>query len=102
METLRGKIEAEVDGLDRGRLRFISVSVWVKLGTDPLVNIKFDSDFVSGLRCSRFSQIEDFLCNEVSLLLASIGPGVGEPRAISTPRMELPIWRELWISFKEL
>jgi hypothetical protein len=89
VEALRGKSEAEVDSLDSGRSWFVSVNIRVEAGSDPLVDVEFDSDDVGGFWVGGLGEIKTFMGEEVSLIFASVTPGGSESWCVAGPNAEL-------------
>ncbi len=58
METFRTDGDADVDSLNWALSWFIAESVWVKLGSEPAVDVEFYADYVGGFGFSRLGQFK--------------------------------------------
>ncbi len=82
-------------------LWFIAVSGWVKLGSEPPVNVELDASEMSGFRGSVFSKVGALFCEEVGAFLASSFPGFVEPGSAPSPVIELIKVREFGVFAEE-
>ena len=74
-------------------LWFIAVSGWVKLGSEPPVDVELDASEMSSFRRGGFSEVGTFL--------ASSFPGFVEPGSAPSPVIELIKVREFGVFAEE-
>ena len=82
-------------------LWFIAVSGWVKLGSEPPVDVELDASEMSRFRRGGFSEVGALFYEEVGTFLASSFPGFVEPGSAPSPVIELIKVREFRVSAEE-